>query len=527
MKDYLYYLIDERMDSEELVSVKETLCAKGAKVICILPSKEAIRKALKSIKGPKKYALVVGNTVESAIAAQKAKTDFCGILDESTHKDAFSSYPYRQLLFDIKLLPLLGQPYPYKKYGWFLNKLITFSRLIHFKQIRGLSHKAKHNVNEFVCQNCGETYSGNYCPTCGQTHKVKRFEVTTIAKEFVSEAMDIEHGFLRSFLELFWRPGYMMRDYLNGRRKDYNKPFKAIFVLATVYLIAAHLLDPASFGNKERELGLGDIPTISQKLAADSTNQDIFSHLNQITSLSREAIVIKRNQTTALSVEMADSVMRRQHTSLFMSKEDSLLVMKQVTAAMNKADSVKLSEVLMENVKDVKGFFGWGARLAAKNAQTVEKFQEKYYHEGTLLYSMVDLVEDFFDMNKAITIVLLIPVMVFCARRSFRTTLVGMKLNLAEYIVVFTHFGSQLMWLQLFSLFTTQQADFNPLMVDMGTGFMLLTWDMKQLFNLGWKNAFKRTVFYMYGYGILFAIILTFAFSILGSFVMWIMYQIT
>ena len=526
MKDYLYYLVDERMDSEELSSVKEVLCNKGAKVISILPSKEAIQKGLKRVKGKRKFALIVGNTIESAEAAKRTNTDFCAILDGTTPQEAFSSYPYRQLLTDIKLLPLLGQPYPYKKLSGIDWQIQKYRRWVHFKQIRGRSHRSKPNVKEFVCQNCGEIYTGNYCPVCGQKHNVKRYELKNIFKEFVTEAIDLEHGFMRSFMELFWRPGYMMRDYLNGHRKSYNKPFNAIFLLATVYLIAAHLLDPASFGNKKQDTRLEDIPTISLQLSADSSNKEIAPYLNQITTLSKEAIIIKRNNDANLAVQAADSILKRQHSSIFMSSEDSLLIMRQVMASINKADSVKLSDVLKENVKEYDGFWGGFAQLAASNAETVEKFEEKYYHEGTLLYSMMEMIKDFFDMNKAVTIILLIPVMVYCARRSFRTTLVGMKLNLAEYIVVFTHFGAQLMWLQLFTLLTSRQADFSPF-VDMGTGIMLLTWDMKQLFNLSWKDSLKRTIIYMYGNAFIFGLILTAFLSILSSMLMWVLYQIT
>ena len=170
MKDYLYYLFDETMHTDELSAVKEQLCARGAKVLDLVPSKKTIGKRLKELKGPKRYALLIGNNTEAQQAAHKAGVDFCAWADGTTPEVNFKVLPYRKILTDIKLLPLLGQPYPYMRLGWLGRTVMKYSRWVHFKQIRGLSHKAKHNVNEFVCQNCGETYSGNYCPTCGQTH---------------------------------------------------------------------------------------------------------------------------------------------------------------------------------------------------------------------------------------------------------------------------------------------------------------------------------------------------------------------
>ena len=78
MKDYLYYLFEKKINSAELSSVKEEICASGAKVIDILPTKKNINRRLKELKGPKKYALLIGNTVESQQAAQKARVHFCG-----------------------------------------------------------------------------------------------------------------------------------------------------------------------------------------------------------------------------------------------------------------------------------------------------------------------------------------------------------------------------------------------------------------------------------------------------------------
>ena len=263
-------------------------------------------------------------------------------------------------------------------------------------------------------------------------------------------------------------------------------------------------------------------------MAADTTNNDIVPQLYEINKLATEVIAIRREQSTQEALHLADSIMKSHRGSgLLMSKADSIMVMRQIMAGLNKADSVKLSQALMESLEDSDSKWTSFARLAAKNSEVIEKFQEKYYHEGTLLYSMVDLVSDFMGMNKAAIIILMIPVMVFCARKSFRTTLVGMKTNLAEYIVMFTIFGCQQMWIQLFSLIATQSSDFTYSWgMDMGSCILILVWDLKQFFNLSWGDSFKRTILYMYGYSFVFGIILTFVLSILGSAVMWLLYQI-
>ena len=527
MKDYLYYLFDESLSGDELSAVKEQLCTEGAKVVDLPPTKKHINKRLKELKGPKWYALVIGNTVEAQKAAKDAKVAFCGWLDGTTTEVDFKVLPYRQLLRDIKLLPLLSQPYTFRNFGWIGKQVKKYARWVHFKQIKGISHTPKHSSKVQECKNCGETYEGRYCPTCGQKHDVKRYEIAGIIKDIITDAIDLEHGFMRSFLELFWRPGYMMRDFLNGKRKDYSKPFKAIFVLATIYLVAAHLLDPASFVKQKEEPNIEQIPDIVQKIANDTTNNDIVPQLYEINRLAREVINIRREQSTARSMVMADSILKENRgRGLLINKEDSILIMRQVMAGMNKADTMKLSEALKENIKDSNSRWAWFAMIAARNAEAVEKFEERYYHEGTLLYSMVDLLKSFFSMNKAVTILLLVPALVFCARRSFRTTLVGMRTNLAEYIIVFTIFSVQQMWIQLFALMITQKSNF-MFTYDMGASMLFFMWDMKQFFNLDWKGTLKRTLLYMNGHALLIAILTPFIITLLGSAVMWVIVQIT
>ena len=49
----------------------------------------------------------------------------------------------------------------------------------------------------------------------------------------------------RTLRELFWRPGYMVRDYLNGHRQFYFPPFKLLAVVI-VFLISR----PSRFFNE-------------------------------------------------------------------------------------------------------------------------------------------------------------------------------------------------------------------------------------------------------------------------------------
>ena len=75
------------------------------------------------------------------------------------------------------------------------------------------------------CLNCGTTFTGNYCPRCGQHRKTQRYHLSSILRNLAAAFFNIDHGFRRTAVELVYRPGYLMDDFLNGKRVNYFQPF--------------------------------------------------------------------------------------------------------------------------------------------------------------------------------------------------------------------------------------------------------------------------------------------------------------
>ena len=94
-----------------------------------------------------------------------------------------------------------------------------------------------------TCKNCGNVFDGNYCNQCGQSAKTKR-----ISYEFLWE--DIQHGLLHydkgigySLKKLFEKPGYVIEDYIEGKRVNHFRPISMVIIMATIYALIYHLLD--------------------------------------------------------------------------------------------------------------------------------------------------------------------------------------------------------------------------------------------------------------------------------------------
>ena len=98
-------------------------------------------------------------------------------------------------------------------------------------QVRPLS------VEEHDCATCGTHYQGNYCPRCGQSSTVGRYSFKNAFLLFLDVWGLGNRGMFRTLRDLLLRPGYMIRDYLQGMQMAYFPPFKMFFLLIAFSVI--------------------------------------------------------------------------------------------------------------------------------------------------------------------------------------------------------------------------------------------------------------------------------------------------
>ena len=93
-----------------------------------------------------------------------------------------------------------------------------------------------------VCLNCNNTFESDYCPHCGQKAKTKRLRLTEIVNNFIGSFIGGDNKFLRTCLDLICRPGYMVRNYLNGKRVRYYNPLQLYVFMLTLYAVVSYVL---------------------------------------------------------------------------------------------------------------------------------------------------------------------------------------------------------------------------------------------------------------------------------------------
>ena len=98
-------------------------------------------------------------------------------------------------------------------------------------------HPIKYSLSneKHCCNNCGQSFTGNYCPCCSQKADLGRVGWRSVHRGI----MDIwglgTRSLLYSLWQLIWRPGYLIKDYISGKRQVCFPPVKMLFIVAVIY----------------------------------------------------------------------------------------------------------------------------------------------------------------------------------------------------------------------------------------------------------------------------------------------------
>jgi hypothetical protein len=128
-----------------------------------------------------------------------------------------------------------------------------------------------------VCANCHAPLSGEYCAACGQRHEP---HVHTIG-HFVGEAFEsISHAdsrLWRTLAYLLGKPGYLTREFFEGRRARYLPPFRLYLVISVLFFLVAGTPEElqVNINNARTAAQTKAFQEVAQQLEAD--NDDSLS----------------------------------------------------------------------------------------------------------------------------------------------------------------------------------------------------------------------------------------------------------
>ena len=101
-------------------------------------------------------------------------------------------------------------------------------------------------VNETTtCRRCGIEMDGEFCSNCGQ-YRPKPLALVRLWTEAFGKVLELDIRYVQTIRELSVRPGWMIREYLDGNRTSWVNPGKYVFFNATFYALAlTFFVDPA------------------------------------------------------------------------------------------------------------------------------------------------------------------------------------------------------------------------------------------------------------------------------------------
>lgn len=93
-------------------------------------------------------------------------------------------------------------------------------------------------TTEHICKSCGNTFEGYYCNQCGERiiePKERTFR-SVISKVLISTTV-VDNKFIKSLRLTIGNPGFLSREYVDGRRVMYMRPLQMFFILNLIYFL--------------------------------------------------------------------------------------------------------------------------------------------------------------------------------------------------------------------------------------------------------------------------------------------------
>src|SRR5262245_5324652 len=89
------------------------------------------------------------------------------------------------------------------------------------------------------CQNCGAAVSGRYCAACGQRLEPPLHSIWHFFKTATEDLTHADSRLWRTLGALLFRPGYLTREFLLGRRARYLPPVRLYLVISVMFFLWA------------------------------------------------------------------------------------------------------------------------------------------------------------------------------------------------------------------------------------------------------------------------------------------------
>jgi hypothetical protein len=93
-----------------------------------------------------------------------------------------------------------------------------------------------HSTETHICKSCGNSFAGNYCNECGEKIlKPSDRSFKTLLSNILIAITFADSKMIKTLWLVLKKPGFVSKEFANGRRVNYLKPISLFFVLNLIY----------------------------------------------------------------------------------------------------------------------------------------------------------------------------------------------------------------------------------------------------------------------------------------------------
>lgn len=182
-----------------------------------------------------------------------------------------------------------------------------------------MSHK-KYRT-ETNCLNCGAEVKGKFCSECGQENLETRENFFHLAFHFIADYFHFDSKFFRSLVPLFIRPGFLTKEYWEGRRVKYIHPLRIFFFVTILFVISTSFFYK-NFGERFKN----KIMTPDSSLVALDT-----TYLNSLHDSTKLYVASYRDSLTVKEIKAEKAKDQRQLLKINKGIDNVFINLKYVT----------------------------------------------------------------------------------------------------------------------------------------------------------------------------------------------------
>jgi hypothetical protein len=110
------------------------------------------------------------------------------------------------------------------------------------------------------CLNCGTALSRRYCPECGQKAAPVNSTFHELLHDFTHELLHVDGKIFRSVRLLLMRPGFLTREYFQGRKARYVSPIRLYLIFSVAFFgVSVIALRSQPFFALDEEVEIGSL----------------------------------------------------------------------------------------------------------------------------------------------------------------------------------------------------------------------------------------------------------------------------